>query len=56
MTTCGTTSPATTHEAIIELLMLTGCYRTVGYLVNGLRLPLELNVRRFADLYAPAER
>jgi alkylhydroperoxidase family enzyme len=46
---------ASTHseEAIIELLMLAGTYRTVSYLVNGLRLPLEPNARRFADL-APA--
>jgi hypothetical protein len=28
-------------EAILELLMLAGTYRTVSYLVNGLRLPLE---------------
>ena len=43
---------ASTHseEAIIELLMLAGTYRTVSYLVNGLRLPLEPNARRFTDL------
>jgi alkylhydroperoxidase family enzyme len=34
-------------EAIMELLMLAGTYRTVSYLVNGLRLPLEPGVRRF---------
>ncbi|MDT7761310.1 MAG: hypothetical protein QOC63_730 [Mycobacterium sp.] len=38
-----------TEEAIIELLMLAGTYRTVSYLVNGLRLPLEPNARRFTD-------
>jgi alkylhydroperoxidase family enzyme len=38
------------EEAIIELLMLAGTYRTVSYLVNGLRLPLEPNARRFTDL------
>lgn len=37
------------EEAIIELLMLAGTYRTVSYLVNGLRLPLEPNARRFTD-------
>ncbi len=37
-------------EAIIELLMLAGYYRMVSYLVNGLRLPLEPNTPRFADL------
>jgi alkylhydroperoxidase family enzyme len=37
------------EEAIIELLMLAGVYRTVSYLVNGLRLPLEPNARRFTD-------
>lgn len=37
-------------EAIIELLMLAGFYRMVSYLVNGLRLPLEPNTPRFADL------
>ncbi|KAA0108207.1 carboxymuconolactone decarboxylase family protein [Mycolicibacterium sp. P1-5] len=39
-------------EAIIELLMLAGYYRMVSYLVNGLRLPLEPNTPRFADLTA----
>lgn len=33
--------------AILELLMLVGTYRTVSYLVNGLRLPLESGARRF---------
>jgi alkylhydroperoxidase family enzyme len=33
-------------EAILELLMLAGYYRTVGYLANGLRMPLEPNVSR----------
>ncbi len=35
-------------EAILELLMLAGTYRTVSYLVNGLALPLEPGARRFA--------
>jgi alkylhydroperoxidase family enzyme len=39
-------------EAIIELLMLAGYYRMVSYLANGLRLPLEPNAPRFADLSA----
>ena len=34
-------------EAILELLVLAGTYRTVSYLVNGLRLPLEPGARRF---------
>jgi alkylhydroperoxidase family enzyme len=34
-------------EAIIELLMLAGFYRTVSYLTNGLRLPLEDTGARF---------
>jgi alkylhydroperoxidase family enzyme len=34
-------------EAILELLMLSGTYRTVSYLVNGLALPLEAGARRF---------
>jgi hypothetical protein len=34
-------------EAIVELLMLAGTHRTVSYLVNGLRLPLEPGARRF---------
>jgi alkylhydroperoxidase family enzyme len=37
------------EEAIIELLMLAGFYRTVSYLANGLQLPLESNARRFSD-------
>ena len=35
-------------EAMLELLMLAGTYRTVSYLVNGLRLPLEPGARRFS--------
>jgi alkylhydroperoxidase family enzyme len=34
-------------EAMLELLMLAGTYRTVSYLVNSLRLPLESGARRF---------
>ncbi|MGH3968742.1 MAG: carboxymuconolactone decarboxylase family protein [Mycobacterium sp.] len=34
-------------EAILELLMLAGMYRTVSYLVNSLRLPPEHGARRF---------
>ncbi|NVM90176.1 alkylhydroperoxidase family enzyme [Variovorax sp. SG517] len=35
------------EEAIIELLMLAGFYRTVSYLTNGLRMPLEETGARF---------
>jgi alkylhydroperoxidase family enzyme len=34
-------------EALLELLMLAGTYRTVSYLVNALRLPPEPGARRF---------
>jgi hypothetical protein len=34
-------------EAILELFMLAGTYRTVSYLVNGLRLPPEPGAVRF---------
>ena len=34
-------------EAILELIMLAGTYRTVSYLVNGLKLPLEPGAQRF---------
>ena len=34
-------------EAMLELLMLAGTYRTVSYLVNSLQLPLEPGARRF---------
>jgi len=37
-----------TDEAILELLMLAGFYRTVSYLTNALRLPLEPGAARFA--------
>jgi alkylhydroperoxidase family enzyme len=37
-------------EAILELLMLAGTYRTVSYLVNALRLPAEPGAARFADV------
>lgn len=36
-------------EAAIELLLLAGFYRTTSYLVNGLALPLEEGMARFAD-------
>lgn len=43
-----------TEEAIIEMLMLAGFYRTVSYLVNGLRLPLEPGTARFAEVTSDA--
>ena len=36
-----------TDEAILELLMLAGFYRTVSYLTNALRLPPEPGAARF---------
>ena len=42
-------------EAILELLMLAGMYRTVSYLVNSLRLPLEAGAYKFNDV-TPAAR
>jgi hypothetical protein len=45
MASCG--AEYHSNEAILELLMLAGTYRTVSYLVNGLRLPLEPGARRF---------
>jgi alkylhydroperoxidase family enzyme len=36
-----------TSEALIEVLMLAGFYRTVSYLTNALRLPLEAGAPRF---------
>ena len=35
--------------ALIEVLMLAGFYRTVSYLTNALRLPLESYGARFPD-------
>ncbi len=35
------------EEALLELLLLAGFYRTVSYLTNALRLPLEANAARF---------
>jgi alkylhydroperoxidase family enzyme len=35
-------------EAILELLLLAGFYRTTSYLVNSLRLPLERGMARFS--------
>jgi alkylhydroperoxidase family enzyme len=37
-------------EAVLELLMLVGTYRTVSYLVNSLRLPMEPGARRFSEV------
>ena len=36
-----------TEEAMLELLLLAGFYRTVGYLTNALKLPLEAFAARF---------
>jgi alkylhydroperoxidase family enzyme len=38
---------AFSEQAILELLLLAGFYRTVSYLTNALRLPLEPFGRRF---------
>lgn len=38
-----------TEEAMIELLLLAGFYRTTSYLANALALPLEAGAARFAD-------
>ena len=35
------------EQAMLELLMLAGFYRTVSYLTNALRLPLEPDAARF---------
>jgi alkylhydroperoxidase family enzyme len=35
------------EEAMLELLMLAGFYRTVSYLTNALHLPLEAGAARF---------
>lgn len=35
------------EEAMLELLLLAGFYRTVSYLTNALRLPLEPNAASF---------
>jgi len=37
------------EEAVLELLLLAGFYRTTSYLVNALSLPLEPGAARFAD-------
>lgn len=39
-------------EAVIELLLLAGYYRTVSYLANGLRLPMEPMAHPFPDVLA----
>lgn len=39
---------AFSEEALIEVLMLAGFYRTVSYLTNALRLPLESYSARFS--------
>jgi hypothetical protein len=35
------------EEAMLELLMLAGYYRTISYLTNALKLPLEAFGARF---------
>jgi alkylhydroperoxidase family enzyme len=35
---------------MLEIMLLCGFYRTVSYLANGLRLPLEENAARFPQL------
>ncbi|MGZ5571834.1 MAG: carboxymuconolactone decarboxylase family protein [Usitatibacter sp.] len=41
------------EEALIELLMLAGFYRTVSYLTNAMRLPLEDFAARFPPRHPP---
>ena len=36
-----------TEMAVVEVVMLAGFYRTVSYLTNSLRLPLEAFAKRF---------
>jgi len=36
-------------EAIMELVLLVGFYHSTSFIVNGLRVPLEDGVARFAD-------
>jgi len=43
------------EEAILELLLLAGHYRTVSYLTNVLRLPLEPFSATFPALRAPSQ-
>lgn len=38
-----------TPHALLEILMLCGFYRTVSYVTNGLRLPLETWAARFSQ-------
>ena len=42
------------EEAMLELLLLAGFYRTVSYLTNALRLPLEDGAARFPDRALPS--
>ena len=42
------------EEAMLELLMLAGFYRTVSILTNALRLPLEPDAARFPPPYIDA--
>lgn len=45
------------EEALLELLLLAGFYRTVSYLTNALRLPLEPDAARFpVSSYAPSSQ
>lgn len=40
-------------DQVLEILLLSGFYRTVSYVANGLRLPLESFGARFGDTAAP---
>ncbi len=42
------------EEAMLELLLLAGFYRTVSYLTNALQLPLEAGSARFPTAEAAA--
>ena len=37
------------HDGVLEILLLCGFYRTVSYVANGLRLPLESCAARFEN-------
>lgn len=44
------------EESLLELLLLAGFYRTVSYLTNALRLPLEPDGARFPSQTATTSR
>ena len=45
-----------THQQLLELIVTAGWYRTLAYVINAARIPLEAWAARFPKRPSPANR